>query len=45
MKTNITTKEWERLNLKRRTDKLSESSIKLAAHTQILKKQKQLTKG
>jgi hypothetical protein len=42
MKTNITMKEWKILNLKRRTDTYSESSIELAAHTQILKQQKQL---
>jgi hypothetical protein len=35
-------KRWEILNLKRRTDKYSESNIELAAHTQILKKQKQV---
>jgi hypothetical protein len=33
---------WEILNLKRRIDKLSESSTELAAHTQILNNKKQL---
>jgi hypothetical protein len=41
MKTNITMKRWKVLNLMRRTDKHSESTIESAAHTQILK-QKQL---
>jgi hypothetical protein len=36
MKVNITTKGWEILNLMRKTDKYSEGSIELAAHTQIL---------
>jgi hypothetical protein len=40
-KTNITMKGWKVLNLLR-TDKYSESSTELAAHTQILKQQKQL---
>jgi hypothetical protein len=39
-KTNITMKGWEELKLIRRTDKYSESSIELAAYTQILKKTK-----
>jgi hypothetical protein len=42
MKTNITMKGQEVLNLMRRTDKCSENSIELTAHTQILKQQKQL---
>jgi hypothetical protein len=42
---NITMKGWEVLNLMRRTDKCSESSIELAAHTQILKQQKDLMAG
>jgi hypothetical protein len=33
MKKNTTMKEWEILNLKRKTDKKSESSIELAAQT------------
>jgi hypothetical protein len=37
MKTNITTKGREVLNIIRRTDKYSESSIELAAHIQIFK--------
>jgi hypothetical protein len=37
MKTNITTKEQEVLNLMRRTDKHSESYIEFAAHTQFHK--------
>jgi hypothetical protein len=41
MKKNITVKGWE-IYFMRRTDKYSESSIKLAAHTRILKQQKQL---
>jgi hypothetical protein len=36
------TEGWEVLNLMRRTDKHSQSSIELAAHTEILKQQKQL---
>jgi hypothetical protein len=40
MKTNITMKGQEVLNIRR--VKYSESSIKLAAHTQILKQQKEL---
>jgi hypothetical protein len=35
-------KGWGELNLKRETDKYSEGSIELTAHTQILNKQKQL---
>jgi hypothetical protein len=35
-------KGQEIVNLKRRTDKQSESSIESDAHTQILKQQKQL---
>jgi hypothetical protein len=35
-------KGWEILHLAKRTDKYSESSIESAAHTQILKQQKQL---
>jgi hypothetical protein len=42
METNITTKGQEVLNLMRRTDKHSESSIESAAHPHILKQQKQL---
>jgi hypothetical protein len=37
MKTSITTKGWEALNLRRRTDQYSESSIDSTAHDQILK--------
>jgi hypothetical protein len=37
-----TTKGLEVLNLTRRTNKHSESSTELAAHTQILQQQKQL---
>jgi hypothetical protein len=37
MKTNITTKGWEVLNLMRRIDNHSESSNELAANTEILK--------
>jgi hypothetical protein len=37
MKTNITMKGQEVLNLMRRTGKDSDSSIESAAHTQILK--------
>jgi hypothetical protein len=33
MKTNIITKGWEVLNLMKRTDKYSESSIELAEHS------------
>jgi hypothetical protein len=44
MKTNITMKVLEVLNLMRRTDKHSESSIESTAHTQILKQQKQLNR-
>jgi hypothetical protein len=40
MKTNITTQEWEVLNLMRRTDKPSEGSIESATQLQILKEQK-----
>jgi hypothetical protein len=36
-KKNITTKRQEILNLKKRADKNSESSIDLAAHTKIIK--------
>jgi hypothetical protein len=36
MKTNLTIKRWKILNLKRRTDKHSESSTELAAHTEFL---------
>jgi hypothetical protein len=39
MKTNITMKGGEVLSLMRKTDKYSESTIELAAHTQILKQQ------
>jgi hypothetical protein len=39
MKTNITTKGREVLNLMRRADKHSDGSIELTAYTQILKKQ------
>jgi hypothetical protein len=39
MKTDITMKVYEVLNLMRRTDKHSECSIESAAHTQILKQQ------
>jgi hypothetical protein len=42
MKMNKTMKGQEALNC-RRKDKQSESSNELAAHTQILKQQKQLT--
>jgi hypothetical protein len=42
MKTNITMKGQELLNLKKRTDKHSESSTELAVNIQILKQQKQL---
>jgi hypothetical protein len=42
MKANITTKGQEVLNLMRRTSKHSKSRNELAAHTQILKKLKQL---
>jgi hypothetical protein len=42
MKTDITMKGWEELNLIRRTEKYSENSIELATHTQIFKQQKQL---
>jgi hypothetical protein len=40
MKTKITRERQEVLNLIRRTDKHSETSIELAAHTEILKQQK-----
>jgi hypothetical protein len=39
MKTNITMKGKEVLNFRRKTDKYSESSIDLASHTQIIRKQ------
>jgi hypothetical protein len=42
VKTNITMKGQEVLSLIRRTNKYSESSTELVAHTQILKQQKQL---
>jgi hypothetical protein len=42
MKTNITMKGQKVLNLIRRKDKHSESSIESAAYTQVLKQQKQL---
>jgi hypothetical protein len=42
MKTNKTMRRWEVSNHRRRKHKESESSIDLAAHTQILKQQKQL---
>jgi hypothetical protein len=38
-------KGQEVLNLKRRTDKYSETSIELAAHTQILKQQQKQLNG
>jgi hypothetical protein len=43
MKANKTTKGREASNHWRRKDKYSESSTDLAAHNQILKKQKQLS--
>jgi hypothetical protein len=36
MKTNITTKDWEVLNLMRRTDKYSENSIELTHALKLL---------
>jgi hypothetical protein len=42
MNANKTTRGWDVLNLRGRKDKKSESTIDLAAHTQILKQQKQL---
>jgi translation elongation factor EF-1alpha len=45
MKTKITTKGWEVLNLMRRTNKSSESSTKLPAQTQILKHQNKKLAG
>jgi hypothetical protein len=42
MKANKTMRGWEVSNHKRRKDKESESSTDLAAHTQILKQQRQV---
>jgi hypothetical protein len=42
LKTKITSKRWEIINLQRRIQKQSNNSIELAAHTLTLKQKKQI---